>query len=127
MENNHPFPKRNIFIVPEGYFEKMEHSVRERVQNKESAAIPPFSWTRLAPVGVAAAILLIGLFIRPTGNSSGTPEEILADVSEEQLTLYLSMNESPGTESITISSENLDEFEEEYIFVNESDSFINLN
>lgn len=127
MEHNNPLPKRNIFIVPEGYFEKMEHSIREKVHQKEKTNQTQFSWSRLAPVGIAAAIILIGLFKSPTEPSAGTPEELLADVSEEQLSLYLSVNESPGSESITTAAEHLDEFEEEYLFVNEKDSFINLN
>lgn len=127
MEHNSPLPKRNIFIVPEGYFEQMEGLVKEKVKRPTAATVSPFTWNRLTPIGVVAAIILIGLFIRPTSSPTGSPEELLADVSEEQLSLYLSINESPGTESITSTSDNLDEIEQEYLFINETDSFINLN
>jgi len=89
MKKLEDIPKNNIFEVPEGYFDKLPGIIQSRVAAKETA--PGIGIYGLV-LKVALPMMAIGLavfLIFRENDPHGTPEDLLASVSTEQLSDYL--------------------------------------
>ncbi len=90
MKRLEDIPKKNIFETPEGYFEQLPGIIQSRIAEKSSAtsSVPSFGLVlRYAMPVFAIAIALF--FVFRQNDSLGTPDELLASVSAEELTYYL--------------------------------------
>ncbi len=86
MKKLEDIPKKNIFEVPEGYFEKLPGIIQSRVAKPESAQI---FWIRSLKYAIPiAAIAVIGMFWYAS-QSEKTFDEQLASIQTEQLMAYL--------------------------------------
>jgi hypothetical protein len=84
-------PKKNIFEVPDGYFERLPLKIHGKVETAvETHSLPIWNLAiRYALPAIIVAVALIYYF-KP---SSYKTEELLADVSNEHLVAYLSESE----------------------------------
>ena len=117
MKKLEDIPKKDVFRVPEGYFENLPSIVQSRVagQKKEKAFSPGFSLAvRYAlPVVVLG---VIGYFWLGPKAEQKSPESILATIETEDLVAYL--NETDLTteellESVQLDASDVDELEGE--------------
>ncbi len=111
MKRLEDIPKKNIFQVPDGYFEKLPGVIQARVAKPEKAVwfVPVLKYA--LPV-LAVVVLGILWFSNPKGNSF---DEQLASIQTEQLIAYLDdsdLNFDELTESVTWSETDLVELEE---------------
>ncbi len=113
MKRLDEIPKKSLFEVPEGYFEKLPGVIQARV------AIPTavgMAWGRLAlryalPVLVLAAA---ALFIINREPGAEGPEEVIASLESEQLVAYLEetdLNIEDLLESIPLDGTEVDMLE----------------
>lgn len=109
-------PKKEVFKVPDGYFENLPSIIQSRVagQEKEKAFLPRFSFAlRYAlPVVILAVIGYIWL----GSKEQQTTESILASIETEALVAYL--NETDLTteellESVQLDASDVDQLESE--------------
>jgi hypothetical protein len=88
MKKLEDIPKKNIFEVPEGYFDQLPGVIQSRVATKSSSRL---SWTvslRYAlPVVIIVAVGI--LWFSNKGISQGTIETQLETIQDDQLTIYL--------------------------------------
>lgn len=103
--------KEQPFIVPEGYFEALPMQVQGRVSAKESN-----SWARTPAFKLALsmatmlAIVVAGLFFFAQSDS---PEELLADISHEELLAYFDLvevEESDILAALGVGGDDIDFF-----------------
>lgn len=111
MKRLEDIPKKNIFQVPDGYFEKLPGVIQARVAKPEKAVwfVPVLKYALPVLAVVVAGILW---FSDPKGNSF---DEQLASIQTEQLIAYLDdsdLNFDELTESVTWSETDLVELEE---------------
>ncbi len=85
MKKLEDIPKKNIFEVPEGYFEKLPGIIQARVVKPEPVRIWVTSLKYALPV---LAIMAFGIFWF-SGNSEKSFDEQLAGIQTEQLIAYL--------------------------------------
>ncbi len=82
----------SMYKVPEGYFEGLTSKIQARVKEEEEVSdervwIPRLAW--IAP----ALVLVIGFFLFYPFNGQKSAEEILSEVSTEELINYLDMSD----------------------------------
>lgn len=111
MKRLDEIPKKTLFEVPEGYFEKLPGRIQSRISQPEPAP----AWGRMAlryalPValiGIAAVVFLVN---RP----ALSPEEVIAGIESEQLVAYLEDSEINTDEllnGITLDTDELEMLE----------------
>jgi hypothetical protein len=116
MKKLEDIPKKDVFKVPEGYFENLPSIIQTRVtgQKKERAFLPSFSYAlRYAlPVVILGAI---GYFwFNPA--QPKTAESILATIETEDLVAYLTETEMTTDElleSVQLDANDVDQIEDE--------------
>ncbi|HEX7015404.1 MAG TPA: hypothetical protein VF191_07800 [Cyclobacteriaceae bacterium] len=91
MKKLEDIPRKNIFDVPEGYFDQLPARVQARVSASSRRRVS-WSWTNslryALPVLVAIA-LVTGWWLKQAPED---PEAILASIEAEQLAAYLEEN-----------------------------------
>lgn len=114
MKQLEDIPKKNIFQVPEGYFEKLPGVIQARVAKPEKPIwfVPVLKYA--LPV---LAVVVVGVLWLSTSKSTGL-EEQLAAIQTEQLIAYLDdsdLNMEELAESVTWSETDLFELEEKVV------------
>ena len=100
--------RKDIFIAPEGYFDKLPGRIQERIALQEREADRPVY--RLVPkkvyyIAASVAVFLIAtILILREPEETTTPENVLAEVSTEAMIEYLEMSDMSVTE-ITFAEE----------------------
>ena len=91
MKKLEDIPKKNIFEVPEAYFERLPLRIQAKVETApQTHSLPVWNLAlRYALPAVIAAVALVYYF-KPTSYET---EELLAEVSNEHLVAYLSESE----------------------------------
>ncbi len=112
MKKLEDIPKKNIFEVPEGYFEKLPGIIQARVAKPESAK---WYWSPTIKFALPVlALVAIGL-VWFTTQSGGSFEQQLAEIQTEQLIAYLDdgdLNMDELAETVTWSEIDLIELED---------------
>ena len=111
MKKLEDISKKNIFEVPDGYFEKLPGIIQARVAKPQPT---PWFVPTLKFALPIFAILAVGIFWY-SSQSQNTIEEQLAAIQTEQLVAYLddaTLNFDDLTESVTWSEDDLNELEE---------------
>ncbi|MFM9074654.1 MAG: hypothetical protein ACKORJ_03685 [Bacteroidota bacterium] len=105
-----PLTNKNIYTVPEGYFEALEHNIRQRTEAPASSAfrLSPFT---LKLAGVAAMVTIAAWLFFPEPTVGTSPEDLLAAVSDEHLEAYLTETSGPDAEDILLPGSLSDETE----------------
>ena len=106
MKKLEDIPKKEIFDLPDGYFEKLPGIIQARV-SRESA--PRFSMARFSVRYALPAIILVaaGIFWFTEMDSNASAENMLADIETQDLIAYLSESDI-STEDL-IDEVNLDQ------------------
>ncbi len=84
--------KENIYTVPDKYFDQLPTRIQTRVYKKKPVFSLLFNWNLAYKIAspIAIALLLVIYFGVPRfSNSTLTAEEILAQVSSDDLVAYL--------------------------------------
>ncbi len=117
MKKLEDIPKKQVFDVPEGYFEKLPGIIQARVasQQRQEKVRPVFAYTlRYALPAVLAVMLVIFWFNRQADVMSA--ESILASVQTEDLVAYLSeadLTTDELLEDVVLNPDDVDQIEGE--------------
>ncbi|MDZ4715684.1 MAG: hypothetical protein SH819_09465 [Cytophagales bacterium] len=89
MKRLEDIPKKTLFEVPEGYFEKLPGVIQARVAVREEQSV----WSPFLSYGLKVALPIVvlvvaALFFWPN-SAAKTPEQMLASIESEQLVAYL--------------------------------------
>ncbi len=117
-ETHNNLPKRNLFTVPEGYFDRLEEEIRQRTSTPAQKTV----WVEPAVfkfAGVAALIAFAAYLFLPEPPPS-SPEDLLTSVTTEHLEAYLAENSSPEAEDILLPGSLNDESEIDIYFENDT-------
>jgi len=107
--------KKNIYKVPEGYFDELPGRIQKRIEaEKEKSAFS--SWNLSTSLKIAAPALAIALLIffvvfqRPEKQKTLSYDEILNEVSVDEMISYLEMTDVTTDEILEeVNPENMDE------------------
>jgi hypothetical protein len=83
--------KENIYKVPDGYFEELPMRIQSKISEEKQPWFVSFNWKPAVNIAipVLAVLLMIVYFVTPIQNSSLNAEELLAQVSSEDVIAYL--------------------------------------
>jgi hypothetical protein len=84
--------KKVPFTVPEGYFDELTLSIQNRIHKKPERAWLPQGQLRWALVAASLVILLTTVWVL-TPNQEMSAEQLLAQVSEDDLIAYLDIQD----------------------------------
>jgi hypothetical protein len=88
MKKLEDIPKKEVFDVPEGYFETLPGMIQSRVSKQSAGGRPAWVFgLRYALPSVVLLAVAIFWFTRPDADRS--PEGMLASVQTEELVAYL--------------------------------------
>lgn len=107
-EEKRPLSSRNIYTVPDGYFEELEHTIRQRTE-----VVAPSAF-RLSPLtlklaGVTAMVTIAAWMFFPQPSVRTSAEDLLAAVADEHLEAYLTETSGPDAEDILLPGALTDE------------------
>jgi hypothetical protein len=88
MKKLEDIPKKEIFNVPDGYFEKLPGVIQSRIAEGRRDPKPAFRYAFQVGVPALAMILFTLWYFRPDPMSD-SPENILASLETQDLVAYL--------------------------------------
>ena len=116
MKKLEDIPKKMLFEVPEGYFDKLPGVIQARVSEKR----PESAWAGFGSFAVKFALPVIAVIAAGVFYLSSpvtvSAEELLAGIDSEQLVAYLQesdLNADDLLESIPLDLEEADAIEED--------------
>ena len=109
--------KKNIYNVPEKYFDKLPSKIQARVAKEERATWFSLDWKLLYRVAAPAmaVVLLVFYFVGYNDQEQVSAEELLAEVGTEDLIAYLDYTDITTDElieSIDFSNIELDFYQD---------------
>jgi hypothetical protein len=116
MKKLEDISKKQVFEVPEGYFEKLTSTIQARVAEKESRRAIPFLPEVVRYALPALVLVGVGIFWFQNNASQKDAESILASVSTEDLVAYLNDSEISTDELMNAAEfdeDDLDDIESE--------------
>lgn len=133
MKNLENIPKKNIFEVPDGYFDKLPSSIQARLES-DSPKREPKPYFRYALQYALPVVLVVVAAIFIFKPKSASVEDLLATVSTEQLIAYLdeidvnTLTTDELIESFEFDAETIEAIEQEvyFNFDFENDDFTTL-
>jgi len=104
MKKLDDIPKKNIFEVPEGYFDRLPMKIQAQLDERRvTRAVPTWNLA----VRYALPLVIVGFtlvyFLRPKVHQT---EELLASVSNENLIAYLADTEISSNDLLEIANFN---------------------
>ncbi|MBX2942005.1 MAG: hypothetical protein KF860_06640 [Cyclobacteriaceae bacterium] len=101
-------PKKNVFNIPEGYFDELPQIIQSRIAKKEAkpSGIPSFGWILRYALPLLAIGVALFLVFRQNDTMSN-PEKLLASINADALTNYLIESDLTTDELLDLA--NLDE------------------
>ena len=90
MKRLEDIPRKNIFEVPDGYFDRLPNAIQERIAEQKVSRwsfVFSNSWKFALPA-VAAVVVVFFVWFK-NDPSIVKPEEMLASISSEELVAYL--------------------------------------
>lgn len=103
--------RKKVFKAPDGYFEDLPLKIQKRVEEERNTsvryAVPKWS------LALAASLALIVTFFFISQNNGPSPEEMLAEVSQDELVAYLDHLDLDEYEIASAFNENVEIFDEE--------------
>ena len=116
--------KKNIYSVPDKYFDQLPARIQSRVNEKKPVLGLSLNWSLAFKVAAPALTLVLILFyfgISTTDNSTLSSDEMLAQVSTDDLIAYLETTDitiDEIIEELDLSNIELDFYEEGPIMQN---------
>ena len=97
----HDIPKRNIFTTPEGYFDKLPSIIQARTKEKESIfSLPVFVGSLKYAIPAMLIIIAVAIWNQPDTQSA--TEQLLAEISTEEIIDYMQNSEMTSYELVEI-------------------------
>ena len=115
MKNLENIPKKNVFEVPEGYFDRLPGIIQARVAQEKRESFWVFSFRYSVKYALPAlAIVIIAFFFwsKPAGQST---DDLLASVDSASLVAYLEDSDISSDdllESIPLQTDEADAIQE---------------
>jgi len=107
MKKLDEIPKKNIFEVPDGYFDRLPMKIQARLEKPaQTPSGPVWSLALRYALPSLFAVFALVYFFRP---KSYEPEELLSGIASEHLIAFL--NDSEINESDLLEAANFDEAE----------------
>jgi hypothetical protein len=118
MKKLEDIPKKQVFNVPDGYFENLSSTIQARVAEEDSRRATAFFTLPVVVRYALPALVLaaIGVFWFQNNPSQKDAESILASVSTEDLVAYLNDSEVSTEELMNAAdfdADDLDDIESE--------------
>lgn len=119
MKKLEDIPKNNIFEAPEGYFDKLPGVIQSRIAaENQTRGIGIYGLALKVALPVLAIGLAVFLIFREN-DPQGTPEDLLASVSTEQLSDYLittDMSTDELLDNLDINELDINSLNEEILY-----------
>ena len=111
MKRLEDIPKKNIYKVPDGYFDNLPTIIQARVTEKSSSKTPSFALRlRYAlPVLALAILSVVWVLTRESGEDAASAEQLLASIDTPSLIAYLEESELTTDELLENIEFSLDE------------------
>jgi hypothetical protein len=111
-------PKKEIFDVPEGYFEKLPGTIQSRItEGKQSESRPMLRYALQYALPLVIIITIGFVWFENTSPSNQSPAELLlAEIQTEDLITYLDntdMTTDELLENATLDATDVEEIEQE--------------
>jgi len=104
MKKLEDIPKKNIFEVPDGYFDRLPMKIQARVETtKEIHSIPVWNFALRYALPVVIAGLALVYYFRPRPNQT---EDLLASISNENLIAFLDESDIDESDLLEIANFN---------------------
>ncbi|WP_424964179.1 hypothetical protein [Ekhidna sp.] len=103
--------KKEVFKVPEGYFEGLPMRIQKRVDSEKPVTRQQF--TPKWGLALAASIALVVTFVFVLYNNGPSPEDMLAEISQDELVAYLELMELDEYEIASAFDEDMEIFDKE--------------
>ena len=113
-------PKKDIFNVPEGYFDKLPNTIQARIASQKNALNWSNPWMVTLKYAVPVVVLIVAgilWFAKPVEDA----ETILASVQTEDLVAYLDdsdLTTDDVLESVDFNADDVDQIENEVYELN---------
>lgn len=115
MNRLEDIPKKNIYKVPDGYFDNLPTIIQARVAEESTAKAPSFAYRmRYAIPAIAMAILGVVWVFYNNNQETMSAEELLASVDTPDLVAYLAESEMTTDElleTVSFTQEDVSEIE----------------
>ena len=111
MKKLEEIPKKNVFEVPDGYFDQLALKIQAKTETISPAKRTSFSWTFALRYAVPVVLLAIGSIIVLRPKAVQDTEELLASIPTEHLIAYLhesEIGEAELLEAINFDDKDLD-------------------
>jgi hypothetical protein len=122
MKNLENIPKKEIFTVPDGYFESLPGKIQARISAQDSSAKPGFFFRFKMQYALPAMLLvMLGLYSYFASTDKANAESILATVNTEALVAYLNDNDIPAEEfleNLELNDDDVEALEDEVYDLN---------
>jgi hypothetical protein len=89
MKKLEDIPRKNIFEVPDGYFDKLPGIIQSRVASRNKQSWPVFTFSLRLAVSLMLVMAIAAVFWLNQPNADSDPESILSSVQTEDLVAYL--------------------------------------
>lgn len=116
MKKLEEIPKKEVFKVPEGYFEKLPGIIQSRVAVEHKNGVRPVFSFALRFALPAILLAAVGIFWLNREQVATTPESILASIQTEDLVAYLNTADLTTEElldHVILDTEDANEIEQE--------------
>ena len=113
-------PKKDIFNVPEGYFDKLPNTIQARIASQKSALNWSSPWMVTLKYAVPVVVLIVAGILW-FGKPAQDAESILASIQTEDLVAYLDDSElttDDVLESVDFNADDVDQIENEVYELN---------
>ena len=113
-------PKKDIFNVPEGYFDKLPNTIQARIEAQKGSFNWSAPWMVTLKYAVPVVVLVVASlfwFNKPTEDT----ESILASVQTEDLVAYLDdsdLTTDDVLESVDFNADDVDQIENQVYELN---------
>jgi hypothetical protein len=123
-------PKKNIYQVPDRYFDQLPGRVMARVREKESANNPvallffwrqPFLRGALAGLALVLAFIFIYNFNSGSGQPTASSEALLSNVTEKEALEYLMASEQLAPQDLSALPLSEKDLSHEFIQVSQEE------
>ncbi|MBT1697756.1 hypothetical protein KK083_12765 [Fulvivirgaceae bacterium PWU4] len=122
MKKLENIPKKEIFSVPDGYFDTLPGKIQARISKETPAREQGFVFRyKLQYVLPVVVLLAAGIYWFASSNQTNDPETLLASVQTEALMAYLSESDLTTEdilETIDFNTSDLDAIESEVYELN---------
>lgn len=109
MKKLDDIPKKNIYEVPEGYFDKLPTVIQSRIAQQDGGRSPFFSFSLRFALPALALVIIVGVWLLNSSEDDVNAEQLLASVDTSELVAYLEESDITTDELLETVSLNQDD------------------